>query len=356
MPARPHRDQQLADVYESIVEACAAGLDIGTFRTRVLGALRRAVTVDAVWWATVDPATALFTGAYSEELPAASLPYFLENEFGAADVNRWTDVAQLPGAVTTLTEATGGALEQSPRLRDVFAPLGLGDELRAVLIADGSRWGYMCLHREVGAPFGPDEVALMRRIAPHIARAMRTQTVRIESAPAGDREPGVVVLDRQGTVVTATAGGVRWLALLGGDTASPPLAVRAVAAAIRTAPGNASPAPRMSVPLGGGRFAALHAAPLDAADEERIAVVIEAASPPDVAPVLMAAYGLTERERIVTMLVCQGWATTQIAVHLHLSPHTVQDHMKSIFAKTGVGNRRQLAAALLERHYLGASV
>jgi DNA-binding CsgD family transcriptional regulator len=67
------------------------------------------------------------------------------------------------------------------------------------------------------------------------------------------------------------------------------------------------------------------------------------------------AYALTERERAVTALVCQGCSTRQIAGRLFTSEHTVQDHLKSIFHKVGVGSRRNLVAVLLTRQYLAAA-
>jgi DNA-binding NarL/FixJ family response regulator len=64
------------------------------------------------------------------------------------------------------------------------------------------------------------------------------------------------------------------------------------------------------------------------------------------------AYGLTAREQTITALVCQGLPTRQIASQLHLTTDTVQDHLKSVFDRTGVRSRGELVATILRRDYL----
>nr|WP_279538812.1 MULTISPECIES: helix-turn-helix transcriptional regulator [Allobranchiibius] len=63
----------------------------------------------------------------------------------------------------------------------------------------------------------------------------------------------------------------------------------------------------------------------------------------------LAARGLSRREQDVAAMVLQGAATSAIAAALHLSPHTVQDHLKSIFAKLGVNSRREMVSSLVVR-------
>jgi hypothetical protein len=142
----------------AIVRACRSGLDADALRAAVLPRLREAVPIDALWWAAADPATLLFTQSYREELPEESGRYFVENEFLRRDVNKWTELARDPVGVRTLMEMTSGDPASSERYRDIFAPLGLQDELRAVLRMRDVCWGYICLHREAAqATFSPSE-------------------------------------------------------------------------------------------------------------------------------------------------------------------------------------------------------
>jgi hypothetical protein len=72
----------------AIADACRAGLDLDELRGRLLPRLRRAVPVDALWWAVADPVTLLFNRAEREEIPAETGPYFVTNEFLENDVNK----------------------------------------------------------------------------------------------------------------------------------------------------------------------------------------------------------------------------------------------------------------------------
>lgn len=77
-----------------------------------------------------------------------------------------------------------------------------------------------------------------------------------------------------------------------------------------------------------------------------VAVIIQEATPEEVMPIMMSAYGLSEQERAISGLVFQGQSTQAISQHLHIGENTVQDHLKSIFNKTGLRSRRELVATV----------
>lgn len=60
----------------------------------------------------------------------------------------------------------------------------------------------------------------------------------------------------------------------------------------------------------------------------------------------MLVFGLSPREQDVVALVYQGLSSTQIASRLHISVRTVDNHLRSVFEKTGVHNRTALVYRL----------
>ena len=83
-----------------------------------------------------------------------------------------------------------------------------------------------------------------------------------------------------------------------------------------------------------------------------MAIVIERASGPQSATMRLEAHGATAREREVATLLARGLSNPEIAEALVLSPHTVQDHIKSLFEKLGVASRQELVARVFLDEYL----
>jgi DNA-binding CsgD family transcriptional regulator len=100
-----------------------------------------------------------------------------------------------------------------------------------------------------------------------------------------------------------------------------------------------------------GHWVVLHGVPLAAVDSQRVAVIVEPAHPSRIAPLLMSAYGLTQREQQLTKLVLQGLSTIDMADRLVISVNTVQSHLRNVFTKTGVRTRRDLVTKIFFAHY-----
>jgi len=129
-----------------------------------------------------------------------------------------------------------------------------------------------------------------------------------------------------------------------------PVTVRNVVSGLRAVESGRTAAdspPKVRLRTRSGQWLVLYASRLRSAGEQRlISVIIEIAQPAEIAPLIMQAYTLTKREGEVTQCVLRGWSTQEIAGRLHISQHTVQDHLKAIFEKVDVGSRGELAARL----------
>jgi DNA-binding CsgD family transcriptional regulator len=90
----------------------------------------------------------------------------------------------------------------------------------------------------------------------------------------------------------------------------------------------------------------IEAAPLEGAGEEEIAVTLRAATAAETFGLFCRIYALSQRERELVGLLAAGLDTRAVARRLFISRYTVQDHLKSVFAKVGIHSRRELLAKL----------
>jgi DNA-binding CsgD family transcriptional regulator len=337
-----------------MVRRCYAGLDTAGLRDEIATGLRRVLTVDAAFIATVDPLTLLFTGMVVDDPLTAAGTRFLDNEFGGDDVNTFTGLAAAADPVDSLDRVSAGDRAVSARYRDIMAPLGLGDELRAALRSGGHCWGVLCLHREDGpAGFGARDLGLVRRLAPHLGEGLRRAVVReLAEQTMDEAGPGMLVLGEDGEVEAATTAAQYWLAQLPDDAWSArgglPVPVQAAIAALDH-PG-ARPGARVRVPTRTGSWLSISADRLTGAGAPRTGVLLEPAAPAELSAMHLRAFGLTPAQERVAALILRGRSTKQIAGDLHISANTVQEHVSGVFDKVGVRSRRELAAYLLSPH------
>ena len=300
-------------------------------------------------WYTVDPASLLITSHYNPAMPELP-PEFLALEYAVDDVNQLVDVARSESGVSTLHDATGGDPSGSPRWQANIQYGGDQELVAALRTPNGETWGALGLYREKDQPlFDDEDTRWVAAAAPHLAEGARRALLLGEATdPEGPEAPGLLVLGPDWEVQSSTPGTTEWLAELpDGGPGRLPSAVLAVAGQATRGDGRVAMARVLSR---SGGWVVLHGAALQGT-ESRVAVIVERAHPARIGELLMAAYQLTERERDVTRQVLQGASTAQIAAALHLSPHTVQQHLTSVFGKTGVRSRRDLVATVFFHHY-----
>ena len=349
-------------IRRELIRLCHAGLDSRALRIEIMKRLRTVIPVDVSFFSTIDPATLLFTGAVMDEILERASSQFLANEFLQDDVNKCAWMARSNTPVANLVQATQGELGRSQRYREILTPLALGDELRAVLIANGACWGFMCLHRDQsGPPFTPAEAAYLARLTPHFAEGLRTALLigSTRGATAPD-EPGLLLLAEDLSVVAITPAAQRWLAEVR-ETDWPhklPLPYAVSAAVVRLLAleqeKEAQPdlLPRVRLRTASGHWLVLHASRLSGPGVQgRIAVIFEVARPAEVALLIVQAYDLSRRESEIVRSVLCGLSTREIAETFHISTNTVQDHLKAIFEKAGVRSRRELVGQLFAQQY-----
>jgi DNA-binding CsgD family transcriptional regulator/PAS domain-containing protein len=363
MPASTIRGAEGAR--DRILGACDGGLEAQELLETVSSELARVLRSDALFVAATDPDTTLAIGVGAvRALPQSLCQTFWEYEFEVPDYNKFSDLVRADRPVADLHASTGGRPERSARYREFRDIIGLDAELRAAFNAGGRGWGMIQLNRD-GA-FSGAEVAFVEQVAPHVGRAVRTALLTHPADRPPLRGPGLVLLDEQHQVVSANPEAGAWFAeaecldapfetALG--VAIPETvvfaAIEARVLASSAAPGAEVPPVRTRLRARGGAWLLVEASCLRGADGVlgATAVVVQPAKASEVAPLIVQAYELTPREVEVTRALARGLSTAEIAAELHLSRYTVQDHLKSVYEKTGVASRGELVAKMFADHH-----
>jgi DNA-binding CsgD family transcriptional regulator len=324
--------------------------ELGSFIDEAGRLLALAVPYDGACWHTVDPATLIETSFRAVNLPPLH-DRMAELEYLREDYNKFDELARGARHSGVLSAATAGDLDRSARYREILGPCDVRGELRVSFVADGACWGCCVVFRHAPDDFSAAERDFAHHLATELGRGMRGALVHRTEENTASPGAGLILLDAVRRVESVTAAAHSWLTELGftGDPAHDPLphALLAVAARARHRAGDAiARAPTIS-----GGWVVLQASAASGPEPGRVAIILQAATLSSIAPLIAAAYSLTRRERELTELVLQGHVTGDIATRLFISPHTVQEHLKSIFAKAGVHSRRELVGQVFMRHY-----
>ncbi len=354
------------DLRDQIVAQCVSGRVDPAFFSELTVRLRRLIAFDASFFVATDPETILpVPPVRLENVEGESCRSFWERELLVEDFLAYRALARAELPVGTLQAATEGHPARSVRHEELHRPNGLSDELRVAFRLDGLCWGVASLWRQEGRPpFGQPEIEAVASLVRPIGRAFRnaatTPADGLQRSPTG---PGMMTFSASGTLLSHNAEASVWLSevLEGHDSsrehglAIPSEVYSVISQARAIAAGRAGGVAMARVRSRSGRWLALHGSCLQqfgvGQEPGQVAVVVGPAKASEIAPLIVKAYELSDREQAVTRLIAQGVATREVATLLHLSIHTVRDHIKAIFEKVGVSSRGELVARVFADHY-----
>jgi len=347
----------------------ARGLPRRQFFAELAPRLRKVIENDASCWHTLDPHTRLMTsdspdelierGVFAPDETQAAGELVVRSEYLVEDVNTFAGLAAQRVPVGILDHVTRGDPQRSPRYRDLLLPADIPHELRAAFVIRGRVWGAVHIARRAASgPFEQRDVDALAAAAGAIARGIRA-SLRFDAARRGTGvdAPGLVVLGPQDDVELITPPARELLASLRPDgpayaddaMATP---VLALASFVRGAPDAGHGGSNVVTVPGSDGWITLHASLPGPPGDGRIAVVLERAGGARSATVRLEAFGATAREREVATLLARGLSRAELAEALVLSPHTVEDHVKSLYEKLGVASRQELVARVFLDEYL----
>ena len=341
---------------ERIEAIGAAPLDDRNLRRQALGILREVIDFDAYVWLLTDPVTAVGAAPLADVPCLPELPALIKAKYATA-VNRWTFLQQQTSPAGLLNHAVGGELARSRVWREVMSRYAVVDVASVVFADQFGCWGFLDLWRDnAREPFSGSDADFLADVAGPLATSLRRCQARTFVEPATPhrhhRGPVVLTLDDGLRITSRTAASRAWLEVLlppEPDERAIPASVYNVAAQLLASEAGVDDHPASTrTHLADGFWLTLRAARL-ASDGHApgahvggaatLVVTIEEASAAERLELFARAFGLTGREYELFGLLATGSDTRAMARQMSLSENTIQDHLKSIFAKTGAHDR-----------------
>lgn len=340
----------------SIRDVALATAGPSEFGHAALRVVRTRVPFDRGCVATVDPATLMLTSATMIDVPESIGSRFAtvaELEYGTSPyANTYGRLAHVPGGVQTIRDGIDGDVRNALPYGEILEPLGMDDEVRLLFRGRDDRvWGAGTLMRGAGNRFGDPEVRALAACAREIGEGLRLSLIR--QAPRVMAEvsggPAVVVVGENDDVEWVTSRASEYIDRIGGDSCA--RMMPAVASAVRFRNSGESVTTRARTV--DGEWLVLRAGRLDGRGSRgRVVVTLEPAQPAQLVALVTELHRLTVREAEVLGHVLACETRTEIGQRMFISPYTVQDHLKSIYAKIGVNSRQELVAHLFYTHHL----
>jgi DNA-binding CsgD family transcriptional regulator len=333
-----------------IERVCAENRGSRELRQALLEEIRRSVSFDAYAWLLTDPETEVGCDPVADVPCMSELPKLIRLKY-ATKTNRWTSMS---GPVARLLDTTGGNPSQSLVWSELLAAYGVVDIASAVFRDRFGCWAFLDLWRVRPAErFADRDAEYFRAIASPVTKALRrvqAETFQIAAAARVPGGPVVLVLSpdlRVRAQTPETESYLRALVPPTEDRQPIPAGAYNVGAQLRAfEDGVDSHPPRARVHLGGGVWLTLRAARIVESGklDADIAVTLDATSTNERMALFSLAHGLSKREAEILAACARGADTRGLAQELFVSENTIQDHFKSIFAKTATRTRGELLA------------
>lgn len=350
----------------AIERLCSAPPPLSEFCGNLIRLVDRVVPSDLAAMFIFDPITGLLLDIFGKRVPDDGFPaLYLRHIYLRNEAVSFLHMKERGRLLSLLSEDADGNLEADPRYRELFAPYGFRHDVRVCFPAAGYHWGALGASRGSDVrDFDDVELAFLERIASPVGEALRLLSAgrfgNRNSSGVRSQDTAVISVDSENQIVSTTHGAESVLTELQGPADTPadllrvgvklPVALHSVAARLRasTVQKEVLPqAPRLSLIGPDGRWWTVTALRDDQGQSTRdLSIVVTPSQPLEVAAHIFAAFDLTPRERVVVECVGRGLNTTDMAKWLGISPYTVQDHMKSIFAKLGLHSRTEVMSMI----------
>jgi DNA-binding CsgD family transcriptional regulator len=348
----------------AIRELCCLGLDSYSFALAVLSELHTLVPSVANSYIWLD-AQGQVTDIYDESPESWRLLPLYREEF----LNRrereaapsMTELAARSSGVITTSAVATREFYRSALYNEVLRP-SEHDRAAAVVVREGERrHGMLMFHRGLKDPdFNAEELRLIEEMVPFIAHGFAAAG-QIRFPLVEDDESGLMILDRNGAVVHASARARHLLFVSAngpsprGDRGAPPLPPEVVWLCRRLQASGQGTQRDLLPPVWRqenrwGRFT-YRAHWLDAtarADSPLIGVNIAHEVPlPHRLWRHARRLGLSPKQLSVCGLLATGLSYEEIAQRMGVTHHTVTDHVRKLSEKLAVDNRTELVMKLM---------
>jgi len=326
------------------------------YRQFMIEALRTQINFDAYCCTLTDVHTLFSVGAVTEHSIEAIHQEIMELEYATEDINKYEFLVRSGQHIGRLSDSTS----QSFRYREVLAPNGFSDEIRAALTYQGQCYGFLTLFKGAESEqslFQDIDIALIKIVMPIMGETLKGfhHYIIEERLPALEGEQGIVIFDKELKIHSSNTKARELLSILRKYESlsewQVPKPIQAICAKLLADNYNTNTS--LIVPIKDTGYIAIRASlMLTCHQEQQVALLINEASSREMLNLLITAYNLTPREKEVVFEIIKAIPTKEIAYNLGISNYTVQDHLKVIFQKVNVSNRNELVWKIFSRFQL----